>query len=121
MAMILCATGSTESAIGNAEEAIQKPKKFLGLLRELRDIIYNMLTPVEDTPRSMGHPYVGLSSKTTGFPCHYSKFADEHAEIQIYPVANAELSPPGMNKQRIYGTPSRAWNHLGVSLFLWES
>ena len=45
-----------------------------------------MLTPAEDTPRSMGHPYVGLSSKTTRFPCHYPKFADEHAEIQIYPL-----------------------------------
>lgn len=58
-----------------------------------------MLTPAEDTPHSMGHPYVGLSSETTGFPCHYPKFADEHAEIQIYPVTNAELSLPGMNKQ----------------------
>jgi hypothetical protein len=100
MAMILCATGSIASAIGNAEEAIQKPKKLLGLLRELRDIIYNMLTPAEDTPRSMGHPYIGLSSRTTGFPCHYPKFADEHAEIQIYPVANAELSLLGMYPMR---------------------
>lgn len=81
MAMILCATGSTASAIRNAEVAIQKPKNFLGLSRELRDVIYNMLTPAKDTPRSMDHPYVGLYSKTTGFPCHYLKFLDEYAEI----------------------------------------
>ena len=98
MAMILCATDSTASAIRNAEVAIQKPKNFLGLSRELRDIIY-MLTPAKDTPRSMDHPYVGLYSKTAGFPCHYLNFLDEYAEIQIYPVANTELSLLSTNKQ----------------------
>jgi len=58
-----------------------------------------MWTPAEDTPRSMDHPYVGLSSKTAVFPYHYPKFPDEHAEIQICPVANTELSLLGTNKQ----------------------
>ncbi|OCL15065.1 hypothetical protein AOQ84DRAFT_435244 [Glonium stellatum] len=90
---------TARSLFGGVEAHKKTSTTFFDLPRELRDIVYNIVTPAEDTARPRNQPYVGFSSRTAGFSNRRLIFADQNAEVQFCPVANTEIGLLYANKQ----------------------